>query len=100
MKPLIFLLLCLLTCPLHADDSALVHGLAHGASGALVASAVNIGAHGQLKGWKAIAIELGLALAVDLAYEAATHKDAVTTWQHNGDAVLGAAIVGFQINFH
>jgi hypothetical protein len=37
---------------------------------------------------------------VDWVYEAATSKDAVTTWQHNGDAVLGAAIVGFQINFH
>jgi hypothetical protein len=99
MKPLIFLLLCCCT-PLHADDSALVHGLAHGASGALVVSAVNIGAQGKLRGWKATAIELGLALAVDELYEYATYKDATTTWQHNGDAVLGAAIVGFQINFH
>ena len=97
MRPI--LLLCLLTSPLHADDSALVHGLAHGAGGALVASAVNIGAQGKLKGWKATAIELGLALAVDWVYEAATSKDAVTTWQHNGDAVLGSGIVAFQVNW-
>ena len=93
------ILLCLLACPLHADDSALVHGLAHGAAGALVASAVNIGAQGKLKGWKATAIELGMALAVDWAYEAATSKDVTTTWQHNGDAVLGAGVVAFQVNW-
>ena len=64
-----------------------------------MASAVNIGAQGKLRGWKATALELGLALAVDWVYEAATHKDAVTTWQHNGDAVLGAGVVAFQVNW-
>jgi hypothetical protein len=108
----LLLFLSLLAAMAHAEDASdsdLVHGLAHGGAGAMVAMAADVGpmnivrydlsrSHQRLAWYVPILIESCLALAADEFYEAETEKVPTVLAQHNLDATAGAALYAMRVD--
>ncbi|HTB22045.1 MAG TPA: hypothetical protein VK914_05015 [bacterium] len=100
---LLFLVLLAGSAGAEENDSDLVHGLAHGGAGAMVAMAtdtvpVNIARYDlrlrnqKMPWYMPILIDSGMAFLADEAYELATEKTPTVLAQHNLDATLGGLL--------
>lgn len=102
-----FLVLALLLgCQLHAEEdphTRLVHDLAHGMGGVIIASA----AHGidsmvpdwTNHRWGKVLSEIGIAMLGNVAYMAVTEKPLDISVERTLAAGFGAALFSFQVNF-
>ena len=98
MKPLMILLL-LLPCSVRADDTVLVHDLAHLGAGVLVASYVDVAFPKVQHKWIKPMVMLLVTAGADDVYEAITRKDPITRLEHDSCAVAGAELLCLQIHF-
>lgn len=99
-KILVLALVATLAQPGHAaskpaSDDVEVHALAHQAAGAMLAGVTFLGLLQAQKAhpWLCSLAEVTAAVAGTALYESLTHKDPVTTAQHNTDAAGAAAVV-------
>ena len=96
------LALLLLASVAHADDSLLVHDLAHAAGGGMVATASDavMDALKPVPWYTRLAVNVGMAVLVDETYEAGTGKSAGLSWTHNAWAGLaGVAVTGISLRW-
>src|ERR1039458_9528425 len=75
----------------HADDTILVHDLAHAGSGGIVAVASDgiLDALKPVPWYTRLAVDFASAVLVDELYELSTHKTAAVSLEHDGLAGLG-----------
>jgi hypothetical protein len=106
----------------HADDSILIHDLAHAAAGGIVAVAadsymdwldtttVEVYERGygedptpkrvHIQPWMRLAVDFASAVLVDEAYEASTNKSAAVSWEHDAWAgAAGLAVAGTSLHW-
>lgn len=91
------------------SDSDLVHGLAHGGAGAMVAMAtdtvpVNIARynleleHRHMPWYVPLLVDSGMAFVADEIYELSTEKTPTVLAQHNLDATIGGALYSMRLD--